>query len=78
MLKENIQPTFQNNILNMKCKQNSNKNLLGNGYCSVCNEAIMDIHAEQDAKNKDNEEIVNDLLHVNEKLRNGEVVDQND
>ena len=38
----------------------------------------MDIHAEQDAKNKTNEAIVNDLIRVNEKLRNGEVVDQNE
>ena len=65
----------------MKCKQkscNRNKNLLGNGYYSVCNETMMDIRAEHDAKNKVNEALLKDLIVVNEKLKSGEVVDQND
>ena len=64
----------------MKCKQkscNRNKNLLNDGFCNVCNEAIMDINKEYDAQKKINEGIIKDLMGVNEKLRRGEIVDQN-
>ena len=59
----------------MKCKQkscNRNKNLLNDGFCNVCNEAIMDINKEYDAQKKINEGIIKDLMGVNEKLRRGE------
>ena len=64
----------------MKCNQkscNRTKNLLNNGFCNVCNEAIMDINKEYDAQKKINEGIIKDLMGVNEKLRRGEIVDQN-
>ena len=64
----------------MKCKQracNRNKKLLNNGFCNVCNKAIMDINAENNAQKKVNEAIIMDLINVNEKLRQGEIVDQN-
>ena len=43
----------------------------------MCNEAIMDINAENNAQKKVNEAIIMDLINVNEKLRQGEIVDQN-
>ena len=43
----------------------------------MCNEAIMDINAQYDAQKKVNEAIIKDLINVNEKLRQGEIVDQN-
>ena len=64
----------------MKCKQkscNRNKNLLDNGFCNVCNEAIMDTNEEHNAQKVANEAIIKDLVNVNERLRRGEVVDQN-
>ena len=64
----------------MKCKQkscNRNKNLLGNGYCNVCTEAIMDVNAEHDAKKKVNEALIKDLIGMNDKLGRKEIVDQN-
>ena len=64
----------------MKCKQkscNRNKNLLDNGFCNVCNEAIMDTNDEHNTQKVANEAIIKDLVNVNERQRRGEVVDQN-
>ena len=65
----------------MKCKQkscNRNKNLLSNGFCSVCNEAIMDVNSEQDAKKRVDDALIKDLIGVNERLGRGEEVEQNE
>ena len=78
-MKENSESVSEY-FLKMKCKQkscNRNKNLLENGFCNVCNEAIMDIVAEHEAKKKANEALIQDLIGVNEKLGRGETVDQN-
>ena len=37
----------------------------------------MDINVEYDAQKKVNEAIIKDLINVNEKLKQGEIVDQN-
>ena len=67
----------------MKCFQNScqrNKNLLANGYCNVCNEAVAQVTNklnERINKAKFKEVDVQDLVKVHDKLKNGTKVDQN-
>ena len=51
--------------------------MLANGFCNVCTEAIMDVNAEHDAKKKENESLIKDLIVLSEKLGRGETVDQN-
>ena len=51
--------------------------MLENGVCHVCSEAIMDVNAEHNAKKKVNEALLKDLNNAHEKIKRGEIVDQN-
>ena len=42
--------------------------MLANGFCNVCNEAILEVNAEHDAKKKVNEALIKDLIVMSEQL----------
>ena len=55
----------------MKCVQRScqrTKNILDNGYCNVCNEAVKETTAKFVEKNKTNDIDLKDLLTIHEKI----------
>ena len=64
----------------MKCVQRScqrTKNILENGYCNVCSEAVKETTAKFVEKNKTNDVDLKDLLTIHEKITSGKIVDQN-
>ena len=54
-----------------------NENILENGYCQGCNEAVKDTTAQLVEKNKTNDADLKDLLSIHEDITSGKVVDQN-